>query len=110
MSAKPIVARERARRDVEDAIDYFAREAGEQVALSFIDSVENCYRAMARQPATGSPRYAHELNLAGLRSRPLKRFPYLVFYVEREDHIEIWRVLHAHRNIPAWLQVDERAG
>ena len=26
---------------------------------------------------------------------PLKRFPYLIFYVELADRTEIWRVLHA---------------
>jgi toxin ParE1/3/4 len=33
----------------------------------------------------------------------LKRFPYLVFYSERSDAIEVWRVLHGRRDIPAWL-------
>ena len=25
---------------------------------------------------------------------PVDRFPYLVFYVERVDHVDVWRVLH----------------
>ncbi|MDB5454943.1 MAG: plasmid stabilization protein [Caulobacter sp.] len=106
MSARPIVPRRQARRDVEDATDYYAREAGERVALAFIDALESAYGAIARQPAAGSPRFAHELNLPGLRSRALKRFPYLVFYVDREDHVDVWRVLHAQQDIPAWLQPE----
>ncbi|SEE58164.1 Plasmid stabilization system protein ParE [Rhizobiales bacterium GAS188] len=82
MSARPIVPRERARRDIEEAVDYYAREAGEQVALGFIDAVDRAYRTISNNPAAGSTRYAHELNLPGLRSRSLKRYPYLVFYVE----------------------------
>ena len=39
----------------------------------------------------------------GLRSWPLTRHPYLVFYLERPDHIDVWRVLHGQRDIPAWL-------
>jgi toxin ParE1/3/4 len=27
-----------------------------------------------------------------------------VFYVERPDHIDVWRVLHGQRDIPAWMQ------
>jgi toxin ParE1/3/4 len=27
-----------------------------------------------------------------------------VFYVERPDHIDVWRVLHDTRDIPAWMQ------
>ena len=107
MSAKPIVPRHQARRDVEDAVDYYAREADSEVALGLIDALQAAYSSIARHPAAGSLRYAHELNLPGLRSRKLKRYPYLVFYVEREDHIDVWRVLHAQRDIPAWMQEPE---
>jgi len=34
----------------------------------------------------------------------VKRFPYLAFYVERADHVDVWRVLHGARDIPAWLK------
>jgi toxin ParE1/3/4 len=30
-----------------------------------------------------------------------------VFYVEREDHIDVWRVVHAQRDIPAWMRAGE---
>jgi len=56
---------------------------------------------IARQPATGSPRYAHELDLPGLRCWPLRRYPYLVFYVELPRHVDVWRILHRRRDIPA---------
>lgn len=32
MSAKPVVPRERARQDVEEAIDYYLRQAGDRIA------------------------------------------------------------------------------
>ena len=106
MTAKPVVLREAARRDIDEALDYYLQAAGDRVALRFIDAAEANFRSIGQSPAAGSPRYAHELNLPGLRCRILKRFPYLVFYVEREDHIDVWRVLHAKRDIPAWLQED----
>jgi toxin ParE1/3/4 len=53
---------------------------------------------------TDPPRYAHELNLSGLRSWPLTRYPYLVFYVEHPDHVDVWRVLQGQRDITAWMQ------
>jgi toxin ParE1/3/4 len=37
----------------------------------------------------------------------LKAYPYLVFYVESDDHIDVWRVLHASRDIPTWMQPPE---
>jgi len=111
MSAKPVVPRDRARRDVEDAADHYARDAGETVALAFIDALEALYRAIAARPAAGSPRYGLELNLPGLRSRSMRRFPYVVFYVERDDRIDVWRVLHTRRDIPERMRegLDETA-
>ncbi len=40
-----------------------------------------------------SPRYAHEVNLPGLRFWPLTLWPHLVIYVEPPEHIHVWRVL-----------------
>ena len=58
-------------------------------------------RAVSTCVATGSHRYAHELSLPGLRFWPLTRYPHLVFYIEMDDHIDMWRVLHGERHIPA---------
>lgn len=106
MKSKPIIPRIIAQRDVEDAVDYYLNEASEQVALGFIDALEQAYKHITRHPETGSTRYAHELDLPGLRSWPLKRYPFLIFYVEQTDHIDIWRVLHGQRDIPSWLQEE----
>ena len=103
MRSRPVIPREPAVRDVDEAVDDYLREAGEKAARGFIAAVERAWRHIAHYPATGSSRYAHELDLPGLRSWPLQRYPYLVFFVEREDHIDVWRVLHAHRDIPAWM-------
>ncbi len=74
------------------------------VALAFIDALEDAFRQMSDHPASGSPRYADELSLPSLRACVVKGFPYLAFYVERENDIDVWRVLHAARDIPAWLR------
>ncbi len=104
MSSKRIIPREQADSDVDQAVDYYLSAVGEKAALGFIDALEQAYRHIARHPATGSPRYAHELHLPGLRSWSLKRYPYLVFFVERDDHIDVWRVLHGERDIPTWMR------
>ncbi|WP_083782918.1 type II toxin-antitoxin system RelE/ParE family toxin [Aromatoleum aromaticum] len=74
-------------------------EGAASVALDFIDALEQAYTHIGRHPSTGSPRYAHELHLPGLRAWALSPYPYLVFYVERPDHIGVWRVLHGQRDI-----------
>jgi toxin ParE1/3/4 len=104
MSGKPVLLRDDAQRDVIDAIDYYLTQASEQVALDFVDALESAYRHIGRAPMTGSSRYAHELNLPGLRSWPLSQFPYLVFFFEHHGQIDVWRVLHASRDIPTWMQ------
>lgn len=103
MKVKPVIPRALANQDVEDAISYYLAEQAEQAALGFIDALEKTYTHISRHPALGSARYAHELDLSGLLYWPLKRYPYLVFYVERDDHIDVWRVLHGMRDIPEWL-------
>jgi toxin ParE1/3/4 len=107
MKLLPVVPRAQARRDIEDAIAYYLAEGSGPTALGFVDAVEQAFAHMARHPGAGSPRYAHELNLPGLRCWPLKRYPYLAFYVERDDHVDVWRILHGQRDIPAWMQEPE---
>ena len=104
MSGKPVVLRERARRDIDEAIEHYLTEAGPAVALRFIDALEDTLRHIGERPASGSPRHARELEIPGLRFRTIGRFPHLVFYVERDADIDVWRVLHGARDIPAWLQ------
>lgn len=103
MTIRPVIPRALANRDVDEAIAWYLSENAPQAALGLINTLEQAYSRMARHPATGSTRYAHELNLAGLRSWPLKNCPYLVFYVEQADSINVWRILHSQRDIPAWL-------
>ena len=106
MSAKPIVQRSLAHTDVEQAIDHYMATANAAAALGFVEALESAYTHIALNPATGSPRYAHELNLPGLRTWPLSKYPFLVFYVELEQHIDVWRVLHMSRDIPHWMNPD----
>lgn len=108
MIGKPIVPREQANRDVDAAVDYYLKEAGSRVALGFIDALERAYRHISRHPASGSTRYSVELSLAGLRAWSVRRFPHVVFYVEGPDRVDVWRVLHGTRDIPAWMQETVR--
>ena len=60
-----------------------------------------------------APLTAHRSPLAALRpcARPagseilaVEALPYLVFYVERGDSIDVWRVLHGKRDVPARIR------
>jgi toxin ParE1/3/4 len=104
VTPKPVIPRERAEQDVDEAIDYYLSEDAPEAALGFIDALEQAYRHIGGHPDTASSRYAGELNLPGLRFWRLKKYPHLVFYVERSSHIDVWRVLHGMRDIPSWMQ------
>ena len=103
MTRKPVILRAFVHGDADTAIDHYLASASEKAAFDFIDALERAYGHISRYPASGSPRYAHELSLPGLRVWPLRRFPYLVFYIERDDHLDVWRVLHGQRDIPTWM-------
>jgi toxin ParE1/3/4 len=102
--ATPVIPRELPNRDVNEAIAHHLHEAGDHVALSFVDALERAYRHISRHPASGPSRYAADLSLPHLRSWPLGRFPHVVFYVETEECINVWRVLHGARDIAPWMR------
>lgn len=82
-------------------------EGGIRAALGFVEDLESAYRHIGSHPASGSLRYAHELNLPDVRCWQLRRFPYLLFYTERADRIDLLRVLHARRDVPHWMAQSE---
>jgi toxin ParE1/3/4 len=102
-----VIPRRLATQDLRDAAAHYAEEVDATTARRFIDAVEQTFTLIARQTGIGSPRYAVELDWPGLRTHPVQRFPYLVFYLEQTDHLDVLRVLHAHRDIPASLQDAE---
>lgn len=101
MTAKPVVPRERAGQDIDDALDNYLDHATGAVARGFVDALEKALAHIGRHPGSGSSRYGYELDLPGLRTWPLTGYPHVVFYLERADHIDVWRVLHGERDIPA---------
>ncbi len=104
MTDKRVVLRDLARNDIDQAVTHYLAEAGATVALAFVDATEATLRRIGELPGSGSPRYAHELDIAGLRFLSTDRFPYLIFYLEREEEVDVWRVLHGARDIPAWMR------
>jgi toxin ParE1/3/4 len=78
VTGKPIIPRELAVRDVEACIDGYLAQDAAQAALGFVDALERAYTHIGAYPATGSARHAFELELPGLRSWPLARYPHLV--------------------------------
>ncbi|KHS45046.1 type II toxin-antitoxin system RelE/ParE family toxin [Novosphingobium subterraneum] len=104
-----LVFHELADKDARRATEDYALTAGLDVALRFVYRLQDTYASIARAPDGGSPRWAYELSVPGLRSRSVKGFPWAAFYLVAEDRIEILRLLHLQSDIPAWLAADPEA-
>lgn len=105
MAVKAAVLLPLADWDIREAIQYYRKEGGSALAKRWAKSVETAIRHIAANPGTGSLRYQSLLSIPDLRFWPVERFPYLIFYIERQTCVEIWRVLHGRRDLPAWLTV-----
>ena len=103
MSGKPVEVLPQAERDLKEATLWYREQGGEPLAMKWADAASNALRHIGPLPRTGASRYAHALNIGGLRFWPVHGLPYLIFYIERESHVEVWRALHEQRDIPAWM-------
>lgn len=101
--AKLALRSAQAQSDIEDALAWYQTEAPHMVTR-FLVALEKSVAHIQRASGTGSPRYAHELDIPGLRFWPLGKFPYSLFYIEHEDHLLVLRLVHMSRDIPATLQ------
>lgn len=90
-----------------ETVDFYRRAGGPQLALDFVADIEACTVRIGRNPAIGSLEFAHDTSISDLRATHLERFPFVIFYVDRGDRIEIWRVLHTRRNISGILTADD---
>jgi toxin ParE1/3/4 len=102
---KPVLQRALAQADIVRAFDHYLVEASAAVASDLVLEIEASMHAIARFPSAGSSRYATPLSIEGLRFVIVERFPYLMFYLDREDRIEVIRVLHQHRDMPSILSL-----
>lgn len=99
---KPARLRLAALEDLREAHAHYLRVAP-HVADDLLTEADLAQRHIGQYPGTGSPRYGNLLGIRGLRSWQLDRFPYLIFYIERADHLDVLRLLHQSRDIPAQL-------
>ncbi len=90
--------------DVDAILNHYLIEAGVEIAGQFLDGLELSLHQIRHEPGIGSPRLAVSLKEPALRVWPIRGFPYLIFYLNRQDAVEIWRILHTSRDIPSQLR------
>lgn len=106
MPAREVRFRSLAANDIDNALDHYRTESDNEIALGFIDALEHTIGQISRSPRAGSLEFSYEVGIPQLRARKLRRFPYVVFYLPHDDRIDVWRVLHSRRDIPAALTDD----
>jgi len=101
MSQKTIVFQRKALEDIEDIVLFIAQDSPKS-AQAFRETLEQTCALLADMPDMGAARDFENPLLAGIRLWPLKRFEkYLLFYRTPGDTVEIIRVVHGARDLPA---------
>jgi toxin ParE1/3/4 len=95
--------------DEEEIVHYYEQTSSEQAALGFINALDQAFSQLSRYPHMGSPRPEYDLELDGIRSWPLKKFPHLIYYKIKTDHIELWRILQPKRDIVQTMLPSQRS-
>ncbi|MBL0163658.1 MAG: type II toxin-antitoxin system RelE/ParE family toxin [Xanthomonadales bacterium] len=103
MIAKHVFLTKQARLDLRQTTDGYKKEGGTILTRRWVAAVEVALRHRSANAKTGSTRYSVALKLDRLRFWPIEGFPHLAFYVEHEERIDVGRVLHTKRDIPAWM-------
>ena len=94
--------------DIDAIFDNLITEAGSTAVFRFVDALEASLRHTAAAPGSGSLKFGYELGIPELRAWRLRRQPYVAFYVPFDDRIDVWRVLHERRDIPASFDAHDR--
>jgi toxin ParE1/3/4 len=101
-----IILRPRASQDLDDHFAYIA-QTNLETALQFFDSARLTIAQIARTPGMGSLYLVDNSRLQGLRKWAVKGLrKYLIFYFERDDAIEVVRILYAMRDINSILESE----
>jgi toxin ParE1/3/4 len=100
---KKIVITPKASQDLDDCFAYISQDNSE-IALQFFDSARLTIAQIARMPGIGSIFANNNSRLQGLRKWSVKDFrKYLIFYIDRDEVVEIVRILYATRDINSIL-------
>ncbi|MBD2597682.1 type II toxin-antitoxin system RelE/ParE family toxin [Nostoc spongiaeforme FACHB-130] len=103
---KKIVITPKASLDIDECFAYIAQQ-NPDTALLFFDSVRETFAQLARMPGMGSRYLVENIRLQGLRKWAVKGFKkYLIFYFEKDESINIVRILYAGQDIENILEKE----
>lgn len=105
---KPAIPRQQARADLRAEVTYYRKHACKPIANQLASAVDDALRHLQQNPGTGSLRIGQILDIPDLRSWRVSGFPLIWFYFEREDSLDIVRLLGERQDILAILGDDTK--
>ncbi len=100
---KPAVLRPQARRDRQVEVRDYRKEAGNKVVVRLVAASNAALDQIELEPGIGSPVLGKVLDIPNLRTWRVTKFPLLWFYFERDDHLDVVRLLGERQDIVALL-------
>jgi len=92
-----------AQTDLVEAAQYYASEAGLLLAERLFDAALAALQPIERMPSMGSPRLGQMCDVPELRSWRVEGFPMQWLYFERDDYLDVVRLLGDRQDIIAIL-------
>lgn len=93
---KPLLFHDDATTELDAAIAWY-NEQRQGLGLALYVEVQTVLDRIAENPEIGSLYGSH-----GYRFQQTNRFPYIVYWLERDDNIWITAIAHAHRRPDYW--------
>jgi toxin ParE1/3/4 len=104
---KPARLRPAAENDLTDLTRWYAEKGGNALGARLFDSAHAALEPIQRMPGLGSPLQAESVGITGLRHWGVEGFPVRWFYLERDDHLDVLRLLGERQDIAEILSADE---
>ncbi|WP_415033134.1 type II toxin-antitoxin system RelE/ParE family toxin [Azonexus sp.] len=103
---KPAHLRPQALSDRKDSARHYRRVASPRISAEMVAAVREALNQIEQNPGMGSPRIGQLLDIPDLRSWRVSGFPLVWFYFEREDFLDVVRLLGERQDILAILNAD----
>jgi len=92
-----IIVRPEAAREVQEAFDWY-EEKNEGLGLEFLRAADACMAGVQRNPLASPVTYQE------VRRALLRKFPYAIFYMVKEERIIVLACFHAKRDPIDWIR------
>ena len=100
---KPAALRPQARRDQQGEVRYYRKEGGTRPAVRLANATNAALDQVELDPGIGSTTLGKLLGMPELRTWRVEKFPLLWCYFEREDHLDVVRLLGGRQDLAAIL-------